>query len=225
MPDKKPPGVLDEWQRTSETKSVVFHHLCVTGPDRASFWATFGVIAVPAIHFLVRTFVFSLPQTSHTLSNSLICKLSRTTCDRLPNLIVLEGAAWWALLACFVYLVATNLATLFKVALTDPGIVPRQQPPPGANDFSWPPAFKDVVIDGRTVQLKFCDTCYLYRPPRTIHCSVCNNCVSGLCERTHSAVSFLLFIHLTWLFSQTLTTTARGLATASVFVAPLIVTH
>lgn len=91
-----------------------------------------------------------------------------------------EGAAWWALVVCFVWLVAMNLATLFKVALTDPGIVPRQQPPPGASDFSWPPAFKDVVIDGRPVQLKFCDTCYLYRPLRTIHCSVCNNCVTGL---------------------------------------------
>lgn len=71
MPDKKPPGVLDEWQRTSETKSVVFHHLCVTGPDRASFWATFGVIVVPAIHFLVRTFV-SLHLLLATLLHTLI---------------------------------------------------------------------------------------------------------------------------------------------------------
>ena len=70
MPDKKAPGVLDEWQRTSETKSVVFHHLCVTGPDRASFWATFGVIVVPAIHFLVRTFVSLHP--CNPLTHSLI---------------------------------------------------------------------------------------------------------------------------------------------------------
>lgn len=151
MPDTKPPSVLNEWRRTSETKSVVFNNLCITGPDRASFWATFCVIVIPAVHFVVRT---------------------------LPSLIMFEGAAWWALVVCFVWLVAMNLATLFKVALTDPGIVPRQQPPPGASDFSWPPAFKDVVIDGRPVQLKFCDTCYLYRPLRTIHCSVCNNCVT-----------------------------------------------
>ena len=80
----------------------------------------------------------------------------------------------------FVWLFAMNIATLFKVALTDPGIMPRQKRPKGFSDFSWPPAFKDVVVDGRTEQLKFCDTCFFYRPLRTIHCSTCNNCVSGL---------------------------------------------
>lgn len=180
MPDTKPPSVLSEWRRTSETKSVVFHNLCITGPDRASFWATFCVIVIPAIHFLVRTFVLFRTRThTHTHQRQHMPQ-RHLRVHSVPSLIVLEGAAWWALVVCFVWLVAMNLATLFKVALTDPGIVPRQQPPPGASDFSWPPAFKDVVIAGRAVQLKFCDTCYLYRPPRTIHCSVCNNCVSGL---------------------------------------------
>ena len=59
-----------QWQQTSETKSVVYNNLCITGPDRASFWATFGVILVPGIHFLAR--VFAATTTTHT---SLPCGL------------------------------------------------------------------------------------------------------------------------------------------------------
>lgn len=54
-----PKSVLEEWRRSSETKSVVFNNLCITGPDRGSFWATFVVIVVPGIHFATRTFVYS----------------------------------------------------------------------------------------------------------------------------------------------------------------------
>jgi len=98
-----------------------------------------------------------------------------------------------------------NLATLFKVALTDPGIVPRQHPPPGHSDWSWPEVYKDVVLDGVPTQLKFCDTCYFYRPPRTIHCSVCNNCVSdfdhhcpwiGNCVGRRNYTDFVVFTTL-----------------------------
>lgn len=71
------------------------------------------------------------------------------------------------------------VATLWNFTMTvfsDPGIVPRRPLKTGFGQSS-PPRFQDVVINGFSVRLKYCMTCNIYRPPRTVHCSVCDNCV------------------------------------------------
>lgn len=77
---------------------------------------------------------------------------------------------------------------------TNPGIVPRNSQPPESEEqlsststsMEWInsatpdlklPRTRDVLVNGQTVKVKYCDTCLLYRPPRASHCSICNNCV------------------------------------------------
>ncbi|XP_026204468.1 palmitoyltransferase ZDHHC18b isoform X2 [Anabas testudineus] len=84
----------------------------------------------------------------------------------------------------FVFVVTTLLQTSF----TDPGILPRATPDEAADiekqidntgntSYRPPPRTKEVLINQQVVKLKYCFTCKMFRPPRTSHCSLCDNCV------------------------------------------------
>ncbi|XP_068603706.1 palmitoyltransferase ZDHHC18-B [Brachionichthys hirsutus] len=87
----------------------------------------------------------------------------------------------------FVFVVVTLLQTSFS----DPGILPRATPDEAADiekqidntgssssgGYRPPPRTKEVVINQQPVKLKYCFTCKMFRPPRTSHCSLCDNCV------------------------------------------------
>lgn len=101
----------------------------------------------------------------------------------------------------FAYLYLLVLASLFKTAFSDPGIIPRglDPTPPTASlgsaesagqyrgnprDYYYAsarlPLPKDIIVhDRHHIRLKYCETCRIYRPPRCSHCRVCNNCVEG----------------------------------------------
>lgn len=68
---------------------------------------------------------------------------------------------------------AVSIWSCWLAATTDPGIIPRSTapPPPG------PRRDRSIILNGRTVTVKFCETCRIWRPPRTSHCATCNNCV------------------------------------------------
>ncbi|XP_051948956.1 palmitoyltransferase ZDHHC18-B isoform X1 [Xyrauchen texanus] len=86
----------------------------------------------------------------------------------------------------FVFVIISLLQTSF----TDPGILPRataeeaadiekqiDNPAGSSSSYRPPPRTKEVVINQQVVKLKYCFTCKIFRPPRTSHCSLCDNCV------------------------------------------------
>lgn len=80
---------------------------------------------------------------------------------------------WIVLLLFLVFLVGT-LFFLADTSTRDPGIFLRLPPDPA---YKWHPITQDVVVNGKQTQLKYCSTCSIYRPPRCVHCSLCNHCV------------------------------------------------
>ncbi|CAF0807119.1 unnamed protein product [Didymodactylos carnosus] len=88
------------------------------------------------------------------------------------------------------------ISVMFRAACSDPGIIPRATPEEviylerldvsnNPQNVALPGRIVEVQINGQTIQLKFCQTCKMYRPPRTSHCSVCDNCV-GMYIESHS---------------------------------------
>ncbi|XP_016168661.1 LOW QUALITY PROTEIN: protein S-acyltransferase 8-like [Arachis ipaensis] len=99
-----------------------------------------------------------------------------------------SGYAILVVAILFTFLV---LMLLFLTSSRDPGIIPRNSHQPekelryesvdGGGGRQTPSLqfsrIKDVIINGHTIRVKYCETCMLYRPLRCLHCSICNNCV------------------------------------------------
>ena len=76
-----------------------------------------------------------------------------------------------------IVIIVCHLMTIFNIirgGCTDPGIIPRQK-----DNVLWNPkhpSFKKIV-NGSFVSYTYCFTCAVFRPPRTSHCALCDNCV------------------------------------------------
>lgn len=81
------------------------------------------------------------------------------------------------------------ITCLLKTSLTEPGIIPRATSREvieidhqneegggggGGRNVRQP---KTITINGIHFKLKYCNTCRIYRPPRSSHCSICDNCI------------------------------------------------
>ncbi|EGC31167.1 hypothetical protein DICPUDRAFT_157015 [Dictyostelium purpureum] len=71
--------------------------------------------------------------------------------------------------------------------------------------------YQEIIIkDYFKLKLKYCETCDIFRPPRSFHCSTCNNCVQnfdhhcvwiGNCIGQRNYKYFLFFIFSTLIYS------------------------
>ncbi|KAF4371547.1 hypothetical protein G4B88_008262 [Cannabis sativa] len=141
----------------------------IFGPDAASVLLSVFLIAGPAIAFCVKVYY------------------------EIDHMRYYYHSNWSLVLVIGVFLTLLDLTFLFLTSSRDPGIVPRNTRPlePDEADVPTPsmewvngrtphlklPRTKDILVNGHSVKVKYCDTCLLYRPPRASHCSICNNCV------------------------------------------------
>ena len=107
------------------------------------------------------------------------------------------------------------LTSLWKTAMTDPGIIPRREPhealvvPPLVAQAIPSDIEKDqctpVMETTSPAGFKYCRSCRVYRPPRSKHCHTCNNCVerfdhhcpwTGTCIGRRNYRYFYLFVNL-----------------------------
>lgn len=71
------------------------------------------------------------------------------------------------------------IANLFLVSSIDPGIIPRNDQEATRDEVGTSNGTKRkrVIVNGVEIKLRYCRICKIYRPPRSCHCALCDNCV------------------------------------------------
>ncbi|GAA5937881.1 uncharacterized protein JCM15063_005400 [Sporobolomyces koalae] len=93
----------------------------------------------------------------------------------------------------FAYLILVMWSSMLKASLSDPGILPRNLDPTPQRKYvesdvvdpvtgeksagKFVAELKYLRVGAGVVGSKWCETCEIYRPPRTSHCRLCDNCV------------------------------------------------
>ncbi|KAK3122259.1 hypothetical protein QOZ80_8BG0667240 [Eleusine coracana subsp. coracana] len=159
--DGEQPRVYQVWRGSNE---FLLQGRFIFGPDVRSIFLTMSLIVAPVVAFCV--FV------------------ARPLINEFPDHCGIS------VMVVVVVFTIYDLTLLLLTSGRDPGIIPRNTHPPepeaidGTTDIGGQtpqqlrlPRTKEVIVNGISVRVKYCDTCMLYRPPRCSHCSICNNCV------------------------------------------------
>jgi len=107
-----------------------------------------------------------------------------------------------------VLLLGINILSIFMCSLSNPGIVPRDLGPGTDREdglLTWANTrTRYIMLNKVELKQKYCTSCHIYRPPRSKHCALCDNCVLrfdhhcvilGACVGLHNYRWFLLLIY------------------------------
>ncbi|XP_030928408.1 probable protein S-acyltransferase 6 [Quercus lobata] len=96
------------------------------------------------------------------------------------------------------------LVNLIMLTVIEPGIIPRNDQlsieDAGTSDGT---KSRKIIVNGVDLKLKYCRVCKIYRPPRSCHCAICDNCVEkydhhcplvGQCIALRNYRFFLAFV-------------------------------
>lgn len=94
----------------------------------------------------------------------------------IPNILTIITTIFLehdVILAIDIIFYVLTLFNLIRGSFTDPGIIPRR------NEIAYNPRSLNFIrrINGSLVNMNYCPTCCIFRPPRTSHCAICDNCV------------------------------------------------
>ncbi|KAI7747869.1 hypothetical protein M8C21_027441 [Ambrosia artemisiifolia] len=144
------------------------------------------------VFFLGGRFIFGPDVGSVFLSLFLIVAPVAVFCAFVARKLIDDFSHHLGVLILVVVIVFTFYVVILLLMTSgrDPGIIPRNAHPPQPDTIDQGievgpgqtpqlrlPRVKEVMVNGMTVKVKYCDTCMLYRPPRCSHCSICDNCV------------------------------------------------
>ena len=130
------------------------------------------------------------------------------------NLLYKKKNSYFEKLKIFKFLIVLlfTISFLIKSFFADAGDIPIKRKEISSMDekeFSNIIGFKEIKLNNYTIQMKFCRTCMIWRPPRTSHCSLCGSCKLkfdhhcpwiGKCIALKNYRHFLFFIlYLFWL--------------------------
>jgi len=175
---------------TYKTKNV--YHCdghLVSGPLRTQFRVTLAMFLVPCILF----YTFTAPYIWIHVTPALI--------------------------AIVIAINSLGFTALLFSAYRDPGIIPRRTLPPEKQQSENKSGLKTVSVNQVEIQMRWCVTCKIFRPPRCTHCATCDVCVErfdhhchwlGNCvgqRNYHTFFFFVLCITLNLLFVLALTIT------------------
>jgi len=102
-------------------------------------------------------------------------------------------------LAIGVYLNFLIEVTLFLCTFTEPGIIPRAKYFRPSDEGQ----VKMTMVKSYRIEMRYCNTCKIFRPPRAHHCKYCDNCIDsfdhhcpwiGNCIGKRNYRYFLMFI-------------------------------